>query len=167
MISIGKRIRYLRKEIIKLTLKEFAQKLSISGSNLGNIETGVINATDRVIADICTAFNVSEEWLRTGQGEIMSPKSKSIVDELDAVYRLDERRKNLLKNFLSLKDEEQELIVDALEVMASISPQKNATDADSKHIDEVVDALTLSRADAIRLINAAYDRREKETLDAG
>lgn len=54
------------------TQQEFAKKINVSRSNLGNIENGIINVTDRVIIDICKAYNVSEKWLRTGEGEIFN-----------------------------------------------------------------------------------------------
>ena len=43
--NIGDRIRFLRKDHLNLTLKEMSEKLNVSLSNLGNIETGKINAT--------------------------------------------------------------------------------------------------------------------------
>ena len=67
-MKIGERIKYLRKNILHLTQEEFAPGARISRSNLGAIEIGRIGATDRVIQDICSEFNVNEEWLRTGAG---------------------------------------------------------------------------------------------------
>lgn len=67
-MTINERIKYLRKNILHLTQEEFAPKLRVSRSNLGSIEIGRTNATDRVIQDICSEFNVNEEWLRTGAG---------------------------------------------------------------------------------------------------
>ena len=67
--TMPERIRILRKEL-KLSQDEFAKKLNMSRSNLGNIETGTIGTTDRVIANICDIFNVNEDWLRTGEGEM-------------------------------------------------------------------------------------------------
>lgn len=67
-MEIGERIRYLRKNILHLTQDEFAPRIRISRSNVGNIETGRIGTTDRVIEDICNEFGVSEEWLKTGSG---------------------------------------------------------------------------------------------------
>lgn len=64
------RIKYLRKELLHLTQEEFANSLKISRSNLGSIEIGRVNLTDRIISDICEKFNVSEDWLRTGKGEV-------------------------------------------------------------------------------------------------
>lgn len=67
--NVQERIRLLRKKL-KLTQDEFSKKINISRSNLCNIENGTIGITNRVIADVCTIFNVSENWLRTGEGEM-------------------------------------------------------------------------------------------------
>lgn len=61
------RIKALRLDL-KMSQAEFAERIRMSRSNLGNIETGVIGVTDRVATDICRAFNVNEEWLRNGTG---------------------------------------------------------------------------------------------------
>ncbi len=67
-MNIYERIRFLRKEILQKTQEEFAESIKISRSNLGNIETGKVAVTNRVITDICNSFNVNEIWLRTGEG---------------------------------------------------------------------------------------------------
>lgn len=76
------RIKHLRKKILKLTQDEFAERLHISRSNMGNIEIGRISITDRVINDICMAYNVNEQWLRTGEGEIFNEGNPLIVESL-------------------------------------------------------------------------------------
>ncbi len=70
MNTIGERIRYLRKEVFKLTQQELADEINISRSNMGNIETGEVSVTDRVIISICDKYMINEEWLRNGEGEI-------------------------------------------------------------------------------------------------
>lgn len=75
-MSINERIRYLRKTELKMTQQDFSSKLNISRSNMGNIETGEVTVTDRVISSICKEFNVNEEWLRNGIGEIFVDLSK-------------------------------------------------------------------------------------------
>lgn len=72
------RIRYLRKKLLKMTLEDFSSKINISRSNLGNIETGRINITDRVVSDICQEFEVNEKWLRTGEEPIFIDKSETV-----------------------------------------------------------------------------------------
>ena len=80
--TIGSRIRYLRKETLGLTLKEMSSALCISLPNLANIETGKINTTQRVIADICRVYGVDQTWLETGEGEMF--RAPSVDEELAA-----------------------------------------------------------------------------------
>lgn len=77
MANTNERIKYLRKEILHLTQQEFSEALNISRSNMGNIETGQISLTERVISDICEKYSVNEEWLRTGEGEMFIPKTRN------------------------------------------------------------------------------------------
>ena len=53
---------------MKFTQQEFASEIDISRSNLGNIETGEVAVTERVITSICRAFGINETWIRTGEG---------------------------------------------------------------------------------------------------
>ncbi|MGC4018357.1 MAG: helix-turn-helix transcriptional regulator [Muricomes sp.] len=76
-LDINNRIKYLRKNILHLRQEDFAPSIKISRSNLGSIEIGRINITDRVISDICERYNVSEDWLRDGTGEIFVPLTRS------------------------------------------------------------------------------------------
>ncbi|NEZ80360.1 XRE family transcriptional regulator [Clostridium botulinum] len=67
----GQRVKELRKHL-NLTQQEFANKLHVSRSNIGNIENGIINLSERNIKDICKTFNVSENWLINGEGEMFN-----------------------------------------------------------------------------------------------
>lgn len=49
-----------------MTQDEFSSKIRISRSNLGSIEIGRVNVTERVLDDICNAFNVNRDWLING-----------------------------------------------------------------------------------------------------
>ena len=78
-MTIHERIKHLRKNELKLTQEEFAQKIKISRSNLANIESGKISITDRVCVDICTTFKVNEDWLRNGSGDIFQEETDGEV----------------------------------------------------------------------------------------
>lgn len=78
-MTINERIKHLRKNILHLTQEEFAPGIKIGRSNLGNIEIGKTGVTDRVISDICEKHNVSEEWLRTGEGEIFIQRTRNQI----------------------------------------------------------------------------------------
>ncbi len=73
---MNERLKDLRK-ILNLTQQEFADKLGISRSNIATYETGKSNLGDSVISLICREFSVNEQWLRTGNGEMLLPADRN------------------------------------------------------------------------------------------
>ena len=69
------RIKEVRKSA-RMTQVEFGEKLGVKGNTVTNYETGLRTPTDAVIRSICREFNVNEEWLRNGTGEMLVQKSK-------------------------------------------------------------------------------------------
>jgi transcriptional regulator with XRE-family HTH domain len=67
--EMNERIKELRKEL-KLTQQEFADELKISRGNIGAYEVGKNAPSDAVVSLICKTFNVNEEWLRVGVGDM-------------------------------------------------------------------------------------------------
>ena len=79
---MNERIKELRKRL-NLTQQEFADRLSIKRGAVANYEVGRNTPSDSVIALICCEFNVSERWLREGDGEMFLPQDDA--DELMAL----------------------------------------------------------------------------------
>lgn len=73
------RIKLLRKEL-GLTQQEFADKLGIKRTTIGNYELGRNEPVDSVISLICDRCHVNETWLRTGNGDMFEQVSRD--DEL-------------------------------------------------------------------------------------
>lgn len=68
-MEIKDRIKLIRKEK-KITQVKFGEIIGVKGNTVTNYETGLRIPTDAVIKSICREFNVSETWLRTGEGEM-------------------------------------------------------------------------------------------------
>ena len=66
MESIGKRIRYLRKEILDITQKEFGSQIGLKPNSVSDIESGKNTATEQTIKAICREFKVRYQWLTEG-----------------------------------------------------------------------------------------------------
>lgn len=96
-----KQLFALRKSL-GLSQKDFAAKLNMSQSGYANLETGANNITDRTIADICREFNVNEEWLRTGDGEMLKSKKSIDVELSELVASIVKTDDNFVKNALIL-----------------------------------------------------------------
>lgn len=104
------RIRQLRKRILHMTLEEFSQKINISRSNLGNIETGRIGLTDRVLSDICRTFHVRQCWIIDGTDPIFEHDTNPLDLEIAKLYSLltDDNKKYLYGYIQRLLDEQEE-----------------------------------------------------------
>ena len=59
-----------------LTQQEFADKLGIKRGTIANYELGRNEPIDAVINLICREFSISENWLRTGEGDMRTPRSR-------------------------------------------------------------------------------------------
>ncbi len=71
----GERIRKTRKEL-GLTLEKFGESLGVGKGAISAIENGKRNLTDQMAISICREFNVNENWLRTGEGEMFIELSR-------------------------------------------------------------------------------------------
>ena len=113
-MNINDRIKHLRKDVLKVTQQEFSESLNISRSNMGNIEIGRIAVTDRVISDICLKYDVSENWLRNGSGDIFISKTRNqlITDFMGDLIKAEDEsfRKRLIEALAQLDIEEWELL---------------------------------------------------------
>lgn len=111
------RLKKLRKAL-DLTQQEFADRIGISRGNIATYETRDGNPGNSVINLICREFNVNDEWLRTGKGEMFVQRSRddelsAFVDELMKEQPQDFRRR-LVTALSRLKPEQW----DALESIA-------------------------------------------------
>lgn len=122
-LIVNDRIKYLRKEVLHITQDEFASKIQISRSNLGSIEIGRVNVTERVISDICKNFSVNEEWLRTGSGKIKVELSKEeyIADFISRILK--SKDDSFKKRYISMLSRLDENGWEALERIAAAMQQ--------------------------------------------
>ena len=104
---IGERIKEIRVSA-GLNQIDFGKRLSLSQSAVANYEKNVRVPLDAVIASICKEFNVSEEWLRTGEGEPFVEKSKreQIIGYLNMLSDVSENVRNRFADALDAMDED-------------------------------------------------------------
>lgn len=71
-MDIGARIKEIRKSTGN-TQQSFGEALGLKRNTIATYEIGQVQPSERTISDICRLFNVSELWLREGQGEMFLP----------------------------------------------------------------------------------------------
>lgn len=77
------RIKAIRTEQ-GLTQAEFGARIGVKGNTVTGYETGARIPPEVVILSICREFSVSEQWLRTGEGEMY--RTLSADEELAAFF---------------------------------------------------------------------------------
>ena len=110
---MGERIKKLRK-YFDLTQKEFAERIGSNQNNIANYETGRRTPSSAAVNNICKTFGVSEEWLRTGEGEMILPVTldeniAAFVGEVLA-HRDDNFKKRFINMLSSLNEKQWELL---------------------------------------------------------
>ena len=116
-MKANERVKYLRKNILKLTQQDFSEALKISRSIMGNIEIGRIALTDRVIDTICEKFNVNKEWIIDGIGEIFIQRTRSqIITDFaaDLILEEDESFKKRLIEALAQLDVDEWKVLEGI-----------------------------------------------------
>lgn len=73
---MSERLKKLRKAL-DLTQQEFADRLGIKRNTVAQYEIGRNKPIDAVIISICREFDVNEEWLRTGKGDMFLPLDRN------------------------------------------------------------------------------------------
>lgn len=85
-LTVGERIRFLRtSSAIKLTLEKFGERLGVKKNTVSQWESNTNNLPDQMFKAICREFNVSEEWLRNGTGDMFvvpEDEDAALVSEL-------------------------------------------------------------------------------------
>ncbi len=80
-MTVGERVKALR-EKLGITQEEFSQRLGTTRNTITNYEANRRAPMDATIKSICREFDVNEEWLRTGEGEMFTQMSRT--DEISA-----------------------------------------------------------------------------------
>lgn len=88
----GERVKKVRKSK-EMTMEKFGERLGVTRTAISNIEKGYRGLTEQMLKAICREFNVNEEWLRTGDGDM--PQKLSEEEEIaDLVSDVLENGKN-------------------------------------------------------------------------
>lgn len=107
------RIRKVR-EHFGLSMEKFGSRIGIGKTSVSLLESGKNNPSTQTVALICREFGVNEQWLRTGEGEMLEQTRETVLDKLCAEYGLDERRRAVIEGFLDLTEKEQEAVLQYL-----------------------------------------------------
>lgn len=135
-MEIYERIKELRKNHLKMSQTAFGERLGVSRSVINNIELNALARPDQKMSLyklICSEFNVSEDWLLNGTGEMFADDKAEYSTLIDQVMAGEnEFAKNIFKTFASFDAKDWEALQRIVEKYNSI-----ADDEEMSLIDEI------------------------------
>lgn len=96
---MNERVRELRKKL-GLSGEKFGERVGIKKSALSLIENGKNNVTEQMFKSICREFNVNEEWLRTGEGEMFKEYDDEVAESVEELLTEDTPFYDLIKSIM-------------------------------------------------------------------
>ena len=131
-MSIGDRIRQVRKSA-GLTMKEFGDRIAITASSVSYMESDKSGVSAQTIRSISREFNVSEDWLRTGEGEMFLAQEREaeLASLVSSLFRdsPDSFRRRLITVLLRFRPDGPEW--DAMEKIVQLLQEKTASSRDA------------------------------------
>ncbi len=119
--NICDRLKHLRKFELKLNQEEFGSRINITQNSITRFESKRISPSDRTISDICREYNVNEDWLRNGHGEIFIKTSTDELEALAIKYKLDTMSKNIVEAFINLSYDDKKVLASFIDSIKSIT----------------------------------------------
>lgn len=129
------RIKKLRKAL-KLTQQEFAERIGMKQNSIALIESGKRNISSQATLAICREFDVNEDWLRNGNGEMFIEKTRD--EQIASFIGTLERNADddFKKRFISMLSQLDEDEWEVLEQMAlRLSQEQKQEEKEEKEED--------------------------------
>lgn len=126
------------REIKKLSQSVFAKELGLGQSTLAMMEVGKRDILDRHIKTICSVFNVREEWLRTGVGEIFNQPETFSLDAYAKENHLSSLELEIVRGYMELNPQTRKALITYLKNIFLKHPD-NEGDLGDEHNHEFDD----------------------------
>lgn len=119
-MDVFERVRHLRKNVLKMSMSQFGEKLGVSRDVISNIEGNRLARPEQKLSLmklIAKTFNVREEWLLNGEepmfvGELNTFNLNDLLREEGVREEYMELVKSIVHMYIDLKPETQKEIYD-------------------------------------------------------
>jgi len=85
-MTVNERLALTRKTL-KLTQREFAEKISVATGFIASMEIGDRKVNPRIIKLVSSLFNVNSQWLETGKGDMFYTDTEKEIEEIINLYK--------------------------------------------------------------------------------
>ena len=120
MNELNSRIKQVRKAL-GMSQDDFGNGLGLGRGAITNIELNKTTPKPLVVQLICKTYNVNEQWLRTGEGEmfVQRTRSQEITDFMADLVQTDNEFKRRFVSVLARLDEKDWELIEKMAEMLS------------------------------------------------
>lgn len=145
-MTINERIRYLRKEVLKLNQTDFAKAIGMKQTGLSYIEKDNSTIKEQVAKSICMVFNLNEDWLLNGNEPMFVESDTFSLDEYVKQHGGNDLELQIIKTYFDLDSNMRGKIIEHFRnALTSSAP---AATSKEKTVAELEDEYKKSRLDS-------------------
>lgn len=125
ILELHERIRFLRKDTLKMSMDAFGKQLGVSRDTINNIERNRLARPEQKLSLLklmCKEFNVSEKWLLDGEGEMFvsnETEYNALIEQM--LSSENEFVKNIFKTFALFDEKDWEALQHMVEKYNSVT----------------------------------------------
>lgn len=106
---MNERVKEVRKAL-NLTMEKFGERLGVKKNSISQIENASRNLTRQMLLAICREFNVNEEWLKNGTGDMFIAPYKGCLNINSNNYHLDYIDEIIIFTYITLPLDKREAV---------------------------------------------------------
>lgn len=127
--TLNGRIKYLRKDILDMSQRQFAARLGMAQTSISALESDGGGVSDRVVKTICTLFDVNEDWLRTGEGPIYNERETFSLDQFAREHGATQLELEIIKVYFELDPTLRRAVMNHFRAHFAVDPDEAEAEA--------------------------------------
>lgn len=137
-MTINERIKWFRKDHLRISQAEFAQFIGMKQTSVSTFERNGASVSDQIVKSICMAFSVNEAWLRTGEGEMLSQPDTFSLDQYLKEKGCTPLELEIVKAYFELDADTRQKVFDHFQSRLEAAKERLAADSAQLSPEEAV-----------------------------
>ena len=127
------RIKQIR-ERLNLSQSELGARIGLNRSSISNLEKGERRITDKHIKLLRSELNISESWLRTGEGDMFQTADGHSLDALEKLHPMHTLTRAFVEALISMPPEQEAVFV---QLVHDVAARVRAADYDAARPENI------------------------------
>ena len=130
-MTINERIRWFRKDHLRISQAEFAQVIGMKQTSVSTFERNGASVSDQIVRSICMGFSVNEAWLRTGEVEMLEQPETFSLDQYLKERGCTALEMEIVKAYFELDMDTRQKVFDHFQARLSAAKEQLTAAADA------------------------------------